>query len=105
MPHARARQKRDSCSAEARKGSGKCKRAGAAFGGILLRKPQGVHREIRPTKSQKKQTHKKPRKRAGTDIEKFSERERDKNEHQTKINGQRTTPPQSFRKPGHRKAA
>src|SRR5713226_6517516 len=82
MPHAGTHQKRDSRAAEARKRSGKRKRAGAAFGGILLRQPQGIHREIRSAKSQEKQTHKKPGKRAGADIEQLSESERDENQHQ-----------------------
>src|SRR6267154_156831 len=104
VPHAGAHQKRDSRSSEPRKGSGKRKRAGAAFGRILLRKPQGVHGEIRAAKSQKEQTHKKPEKRAGADIEKFSERHCDENQHQGKIHGQRAAASQALGKPRHRQA-
>src|SRR5260370_26576282 len=105
MLHAGADQKRDSRAAETRKRSGKRKRAGAAFGGILLRQPQRIHRETRPAKSKKKQAHKKPRKFAGACIEKFAESESNENQHQDKKDGQRPTPSQALRNPRHRQAA
>src|SRR5260370_12630045 len=99
MLHAGAHQKRDSRAAEARERSGKRKRAGAAFGGILLRQPQRIHRQIRPTKSHNKQTHKEPGNRAEADVEKFPESESYENQHQAKIHAQRAAPSQPLGTP------
>src|SRR5215469_9667494 len=48
--HTRADQERDARAAEPRKRSGKSKRAGAAFGWVLLRQPKRIDGEICATK-------------------------------------------------------
>ena len=61
MANARSYQKRDSGSSETGERGGEREGTGAAFGGILLGKPQRVDREIRAAESQKKQADKEPR--------------------------------------------
>src|SRR5882757_2407978 len=104
MLNAGANQKSDPGSAKSRKGRGESEGAGATFGGILLRQPQGVNRKIRATKTEKEKANKEPRKSRRAKIEDLSKRERDEDCHHGKIKCESAAPAEFFREPGHREA-
>src|SRR6185437_1223225 len=81
MSDSRADKKCDAGSGETRGRSREGERAGAAFGRILFRQPERVHREVCAAESQEKKTHKKPRKRVRVQIEHMAESEKNKNKH------------------------
>src|SRR4029077_15940239 len=81
MSDSRADEKRDARSCETRGRSREGERASAAFGGILFRQPERVHREVCASEPQEKKTHEKPRKRMGVQIEHIAESEKNKNKH------------------------
>src|SRR6266849_2726670 len=104
MLNAGANQKSDPGSAKSRKGGGESEGAGAAFGGILLRQPQCVNREICAAKTEKEQADKEPRKSRRTKIEDLSKREGDEDRHHGEIKCESPAPPEFFSEPGHRQA-
>src|SRR5216684_5589032 len=104
MLNAGANQKSDPGSAKSRKGRGESEGAGAAFGGILLRQPQGVNREICAAKTEKEQADKEPRKSRRAKIEDLSKREGDEDRHHGEIKCESPAPAEFFREPGHREA-
>src|SRR5580704_4247745 len=80
-------QKRNGSREESSHGGGEAESAGAAFGGILLRNPQRIHSEVRAAEAEDRQTCQKPFERAILQIIRVAEAQRDRNEHQEKIDG------------------
>src|ERR1700741_26601 len=104
MLHAGADQERDCRSGKSRKGSGKGKSAGAAFGWILFREPQSVDGKIRAAEAKKEKTNEKPGKRRRAEIENLSKRKRNEGRHQCKEKSQSPASSEFFGEPGHREA-
>ena len=65
-----------------RERSGKGESAGAALGRVLFREPEGVNGEIGSAKTKEKKTNEEPGQRGRSEIEDFSERERNEDRHQ-----------------------
>src|SRR2546421_718009 len=102
--NARADEKGDRGSAKTREGRGKGKSARAAFGWILFGEPKRVNGKIRAAKSKKEKTNEKPGQGRRSEIEDFSEGERNESRHQREEKCQSATPPKFLSEPGHRQA-
>src|SRR6266849_2559290 len=76
-------KKRYPCAAESGKGSGKRKRARAAFRRILFGQPQGIDGKICSAKSEEEQANKKPGERSWPNIKDLAKCESDEHGHHT----------------------
>src|SRR5206468_5857645 len=88
-----ADEKGDRGATKTREGSRKGKSAGAAFGWILFREPEGVDGEIRAAEAKKEKANEKPGQSRGSEVEDFSEGERDEGRHQREKESQSAAPP------------
>ena len=105
MPDSCSNQEGDSGPAKSSERRGKGESASAAFRRILLGQPERIDSEVGATQAQEEKANKKPRKRRGSEIENFPERECNKHHHQSEENGESTASAQPLSKPGHRQAA
>src|ERR1700691_1981454 len=101
MTDTSSHQEGDSGSAETGERRRKSEGAGAAFGRILLGKPECIDSKVRSSQTQKEETEEKPGEGARSEIENFTEGEGDEDHHESKEKGEGSASPNLFGEPWH----
>src|SRR5208282_4860585 len=85
MLNSRSDKKSNARANEAADRSRKRESAGTAFGAVLLRHPECIHRKIGAAHPQEKEANHEPRKRVLFHVEHVAKRDSDKYQHQDKV--------------------